>query len=61
MVEKIAQREQPSLFIEGYLSERFDAGDFPNYGFPKNHLPQTTGGEMKVVTGFLAGRNPKQK
>jgi hypothetical protein len=56
-----AKDSVPSLFIEGYLTDRFAAGDLPTYGFPKNHLPETTGGQMQVVTGFLASGSSKQK
>jgi hypothetical protein len=44
----------PSLFIKGYLTDCFAKGERPTYGFPTNHLPETTGGDMEVLTGFLA-------
>jgi hypothetical protein len=46
-------------FIEGYFAQQFAAGVRPDYGYPKNHLPQTTIQSMEVVTGFMA--KPKNK
>lgn len=45
---------RPSPYIVGYLTDLFDSGKEPQYGYPKNHLPDTSPGEMEVVTGFLA-------
>ena len=42
------------LYITGHFSERLRAGERPDYGYPKNHLPTTDGSEMTVVTGFIA-------
>jgi hypothetical protein len=46
--------QRPSPFIEGYLTQLFDSGKEPQYGYPKNHLPETSDGDMEVVTGYLA-------
>jgi hypothetical protein len=51
--------EMPSLFIDGYFSQRLRAGDEPKYGYPANHVPETTLPSMEVVTGFLAARKGK--
>jgi len=42
------------LFIQGYFSSRMLAGELPTYGYPKNHVPDTTIPEIEVVTGFMA-------
>lgn len=47
---------EPCRFVEGYFSEQFAAGKRPDYGYPKNHLPETNLESMEVVTGFLAGK-----
>jgi len=57
-VVKSTAAELPPLFIEGYFTKRFEAGEQPNYGYPKNHLPETTG-ELKVATAFLSPRPSK--
>ncbi len=44
------------LFIDGYLTELFESGHEPTYGYPKNHLPETDGSDMEIHTGFLASR-----
>lgn len=41
------------LFIDGYFSKRIWNGELPNYGYPKNHLPEVGENSMEVVTGFL--------
>jgi hypothetical protein len=41
-------------FIDGYFSEQFALGIRPDYGYPKNHLPETILDSMEVVTGFMA-------
>ncbi|SDO49162.1 hypothetical protein [Afipia sp. GAS231] len=48
------EKEKTPLFIKGYLTDRFAAGKRPIYGFPTNHLPETTGEDMEATTGFLA-------
>ncbi len=53
-VVKDGAAERPSPYIEGYLTQLFESGKEPNYGYPKNHLPETSEGDMEVVTGFLA-------
>jgi hypothetical protein len=46
-------------FLNGYFTERFAMGDRPSYGYPKNHLPETTLEEIEVVTGFMAAKPSK--
>lgn len=56
MAEPIAaprEREGQPLFIDGYFSARIWNGEEPNYGYPKNHLPETQISSMRVETGFL--------
>ena len=43
-----------SLFIEGYFSDLILRGDRPKYGYPTNHVPETTIEQMTVVTGYVA-------
>ncbi len=43
-----------ATFISGWFTEQFDAGKQPKYGYPKNHLPETTDEAMQVVTGFVS-------
>jgi hypothetical protein len=45
---------EPCRFLGGYFAEQFAAGKRPDYGYPKNHLPETTLSGMDVVTGFMA-------
>lgn len=55
LVDKFLRNVQmPPLFIDGYLTQLFEAGREPDYGYPKNGLPNTTGGDMEIVTGFLS-------
>lgn len=46
--------DSPCRFIDGYFAQQFAAGERPDYGYPKNHLPPTTLPSMEVVTGFMA-------
>jgi hypothetical protein len=48
------QNEEGCHFIEGWFNQQFAAGERPDYGYPKNHLPDTTLDSMEVVTGFMA-------
>lgn len=45
-------------FIEGWLTDCFERGDRPNYGYPASKLPETSDDEMEVVTGFMAVAHP---
>lgn len=54
MARKEKQVQMPPASLDGYLTQMFEAGREPDYGYPKNGLPKTDGGEMQVVTGFLA-------
>ena len=45
---------EPCLFLDGYFTQQFAAGVQPDYGYPKNHLPETFINSMEVVTGFMA-------
>lgn len=38
--------------IVGWLSERFEKGETPSYGYPKNHLPSVPKSEMTVAPSF---------
>ena len=46
--------EEPCRFLDGYFAQQFAAGKRPDYGYPKNHLPETDLDGMDVVTGFMA-------
>ena len=49
------ERNAPCSFLDGYFAQQFAAGEVPDYGYPKNHLPETDDLEaMEVVTGFMA-------
>lgn len=41
------------LFVEGYFSDRIWNGETPKYGYPANHVPETTFKTMVVKTGFV--------
>lgn len=47
------------IFIEGWFSEQFAAGKRPEYGYPKNHVPDTSIESMEITTGFMATRRQK--
>ena len=48
-----------AMFIDGYFSKRIKNGEMPDYGYPKNHLPEVGTASMEVVTGFIAGFDAK--
>ena len=39
--------EKPPLFIDGYFTRRFKAGDRPTYGDPKSRIPDTCDDELR--------------
>ena len=45
---------QPSVYIDGYQTQRMHAGEMPDYGYPKNHVPEAVIGEMDLTTGYMA-------
>lgn len=45
-------------FIEGWLTDQFKAGVEPDYGYPKNHLPEPRVQSMKVETTFVTRVKP---
>jgi hypothetical protein len=47
-------------FIDGYFAQRIKSGERPKYGYPTNHLPETTGARMEVRTSFMVSRKPKK-
>lgn len=53
--------EPPCSFVSGYFTDQFAAGERPDYGYPKNHLPETTLDNMEVVTGFMASQKKSPK
>lgn len=46
----------PPLFISGYFSDCLAKGDRPDYGYPANHLPETTIDRMEIHTSFMISR-----
>jgi hypothetical protein len=52
------RNEQQCAFLDGWFTQQFAAGERPDYGYPKNHVPDTYLDGMEVVTGFMA--KPKQ-
>ena len=56
-----AEREGRSPFIDGYFSRRLASGDTPDYGYPKNHLPDPGTFEVEVTNGFLSTMNSGDK
>jgi hypothetical protein len=56
---KAAMTENRDLFIDGYFGQRVNSGDRPKYGYPTNHLPETTIARMELDTSFMASRKSK--
>jgi len=52
------EASQPE-FIDGYFTQRMNAGDRPQYGYPANHLPDATNARMEIVTSFMASHKSK--
>jgi hypothetical protein len=62
MVHNIEEREameNRDPFIAGYFTQRVQSGERPKYGYPANHLPETTGARMEVCTSFMVCENSK--
>ena len=48
------------MFIEGYLSDRINSGDYPDYTMKKEELPPTSNNSIEIESSFmLALRNDK--
>jgi hypothetical protein len=47
-------------FITGYFTQRIESGERPKYGYPTNHLPETTGARMEIHTSFMVSRKSKK-
>lgn len=41
------------LYIEGYFTDRWAAGDRPQYGYPAESLPEVGNATMTIVSGFM--------
>ena len=57
MSEERLQTQRPvqeAQFISGWFTAQVDAGKEPDYGYPKNHLPETRVDAVDMVTGFVA-------
>lgn len=48
------------LYIEGYFADRLWRGEEPNYGYPTNHVPETTFSSMDIKTGFIVALKSKK-
>jgi len=55
--EAMANRDP---FIDGYFTQRIRSGEQPCYGYPTNHLPETTIARMGIDTSFIAARKSKK-
>lgn len=55
----LEQPKRPSMFVEGWLNDRFAAGRRPTYAYPSTRLPDAGDRRMEVVTSFLGARKPK--
>jgi len=53
----LAATETLPLYINGYFTRRLKGGERPTYGYPTNHLPETTTTTMTIVTSFMAARS----
>lgn len=52
-------RKDCSPYIEGYLSELFNCGKQPSYGYPVNHLPEVSDTCLQFTVGFLASADTR--
>jgi hypothetical protein len=52
IVEVGQPQPQSSRLITGWLSERFECGEMPCYGYPKNHLPDVPKAELTIAPSF---------
>lgn len=51
--QRLEDRSQTSAFLSGWFDEQFVHGPDPEYGYPKNHLPEVPDGfELEIA------RNP---
>lgn len=41
------------LYVDGYFTERWSAGDRPQYGYLAASLPDVGAATMPVVSGFM--------
>jgi hypothetical protein len=51
--ERPHDQSEGSLFVKGYFTDRIRKGERPQYGYPANHVPETTFPHMEVETGYL--------
>ena len=58
--DMVHEGNTPLLFIDGYFDQLIQAGKRPRFGYPTNHLPETTIDKMDVVTGFMAAQKSKK-
>jgi hypothetical protein len=49
------------MFIGGHFTDLFLSGEVPDYGYPKNCLPNVGDATAEVQTGFLAAFNSEKK
>lgn len=52
-----SERPAPPMeaqYVDGWFTKEFAEDRKPTYGYPPNHLPETTPKVVKMVTGFIA-------
>ena len=52
--EQVQRPVTEAQFVSGWFTAQIDAGREPDYGYPKNHLPEIRVDAVDMVTGFVA-------
>lgn len=55
-MESTLDAKKGVVYVEGYLSDRMSKEGPPQYGYPINHLPESTVRSMTLETSFLEAR-----
>lgn len=48
------QSEDGRVYIDGYQTQRMESGEMPDYGYPRNHVPEAVVKELDLTTGYMA-------
>ena len=40
------------MFVHGFLHDQIENGEFPDYGYPHNHLPPVTSAPEEMTSCF---------
>jgi hypothetical protein len=52
VTRKLKEELLGDMFVHGFLHDQIENGEFPDYGYPHNHLPPVTSAPEEMTSCF---------